>query len=254
MRAYFISDVHLRADAPNITDAFVAFCTALDARDTHLYILGDLFDAWLGDDMMLSAWGKITQTLREAHARGCHLFFQRGNRDFLIGPEFLNQSGCQLLADESILNLHGKKIFVDHGEIFCTHDQGALEARQKSRDPDFQRQCLALSHEQRLMTKEKFFATSADHKNQQDQKKLQVSRPALVRCLDEHNCDVLIYGHTHQPECTGLNVKGRARTIINTGYWGLEDRMHYAKLTKAGIQLHTLALSDVSSLPQRLHA
>ena len=254
MVVYFISDVHLREDAEDITNAFIDFCAALEARDTRLYILGDLFDAWLGDDMMLADWQNIVQALRRMHEQGCQLFFQRGNRDFLVGEEFLSQSGCQLLADETILSLHGKRIFVDHGEIFCAHDQGAHEARQKSRDPNFHRQCLALSHKQRLMTKEKFFATSAEHKSQQDQKDLQASRPALLRCLEEHDCDVLIYGHTHQPECARLDLKGRARVIINPGYWGLEDGIQYAQLTEAGIQLRALALSDIAAFPRQLRA
>ncbi len=237
--AYFISDLHLREDADPVNRPFFRFCASLESKKVRLFILGDLFDAWLGDDFLFK-WTKTIQSLKRMSDLGCKLFFQHGNRDFLVGKEFAAQTGCSLLKEETIVSLHGKKVFLDHGEIFCINDPGSLSARAKSRNPDFQKEILKLPPEQRIALGEQFFAESKKHKSEQSEESMRASADELLRYLAKTNCDVLIYGHTHIAEHKQVLVRDRQREILNAGCRQPNGAFSYIKMNQQGIGLHKI--------------
>ncbi|MBM2598726.1 UDP-2,3-diacylglucosamine diphosphatase, partial [Pseudomonas sp. BDPW] len=135
MSVLFISDLHLEAERPDITRAFLSFLDERARRAEALYILGDFFEAWIGDDGMDAFQRSIAQSLRQVADGGTRIYLMHGNRDFLIGKAFCREAGCTLLPDPSVIDLYGEPVLLMHGDSLCTRDEAYMRLRRWLRNP-----------------------------------------------------------------------------------------------------------------------
>src|SRR3569623_3068819 len=157
----FISDLHLSADRPALTALFLVFLRGRAPRAETLYILGDLFEVWLGDDAVHPAYHPVLSALRELAARR-PVYVMHGNRDFLLVNAYAQASGCRLLADPSVSDLNGERTLLMHGDVLCTDDVEYLQFRAHVRNSDTQRHFLGLAIEQRIAMAKQFRDASRD--------------------------------------------------------------------------------------------
>ena len=133
-KTLFVSDLHLDESQPEITTQFLQLLHQLQPSVDALYILGDLFESWIGDDYEVPHYQQIITALKSVTARGTPIYFLYGNRDFLIGKKFLRETGCQLLPDETKIFLYGQPVLLMHGDTLCTKDIAYMKARKKMRN------------------------------------------------------------------------------------------------------------------------
>ena len=224
MPTLFISDLHLDAERPEITALFGRFIDE-EARDANaLYILGDLFEAWVGDDDPSDTGRFVAEKLAVLRATGVPVFFQRGNRDFLVRDDYAARAGVTILPDPAVVLLHGKPTLLMHGDLLCTDDVAYQQFRAQTRDPSWQAQFLAQPLAARLA-----FAQQARAASQARQAELQgqgtmeaitdVSPSTVHATLARYGVDTLIHGHTHRPAVHEFDVEGRACRRIVLGDW-----------------------------------
>lgn len=215
----FVSDLHLDDARPQATAAFQRFLAG-PARDAQaLYILGDLFEAWLGDDDDSALAAAIGGALHALAERGVHLYFLRGNRDFLLGPDYAARCGMQLLPDPCVVMLHGTPTLLMHGDLLCTADRDYQRFRAMVRAPQWQTQFLAQPLAARAA-----FAASARQASQAHQQGLSetitdVEPAAVTQVLQRYGIERLIHGHTHRPAIHALDLAERAGQRIVLGDW-----------------------------------
>lgn len=239
MTALFISDLHLDEAAPEITRQCLAFLRG-EARQAHaLYVLGDLFEAYLGDDER-PAWRQpVVDAFRDLAAQGTAVHFLHGNRDFLIGAGFAALAGGTLLPDPLELQLHGTRVLVTHGDALCVDDTPYQTLRGVVRDERWQRAALALPLATRQAVAAAARAGSREHTAQQGQMLMDVNPAAVERVLRDSGCEVLLHGHTHRPGIHALTIDGRACRRIVLGDWYTQGSV--LRWDVHGPQLHTLA-------------
>ena len=203
---YFVADMHLRSQKPELSQAFIDFCDGIKKRKPYLYILGDLFDAWLGDDMMSDEEARVAAAINSVYQEGGRSFFQAGNRDFLIGEQFLNRCNCQSLNEETVIEHNGIRIFISHGDSLCTADKELQQTRQLTRTMSWRKNFLSQTKEKRLSLSKQYFAQSTSHKKKTASDRLKIPLKTLKEKLSAHRCDLIIHGHTHKPKQTELMV------------------------------------------------
>ena len=200
----FISDLHLSTQRPDITKAFVRFCADRASNAESLYILGDLSDAWLGDDDDSDIAKVLRTEIKKLTSAGVKVFIMAGNRDFLMGQAFANDCGCEILPDPSVINLYGQPVLLMHGDSLCTSDAEYMGFRAQIRNPDMQQMLLSKSLEERRgiakMLREK--SRSANASKAADI--MDVTPDEVVKALLNHNVDIMIHGHTHRPKIHSL--------------------------------------------------
>ena len=216
---YFIADLHLTEDAPKRDKAFIAFCHRIKNSKPYLYILGDLFDAWLGDDMMGVREKKIAAAIMMIREGMGRVFFQAGNRDFLIGNDFIALSGCQVINEEAIVEHNSMRIFLTHGDILCTADRKLQKTREETKTLTWRKKFLTKPPAERLKLSKTYQLLSSQHQQKSDKKKLKISNIALKKRLKENECNCLIHGHTHSPKESVLEIHKQPRTVISLGDW-----------------------------------
>jgi len=219
----FISDLHLDSSRPDITAQFLQFLKT-DARQAEaLYILGDLFEVWIGDDDTNADKLRIQSALRELTDARVPCFIMHGNRDFLIGQRFCRATGCRLLTDPTVIQLYGRRVLLMHGDILCTDDHQYQRARRILRNPIVKGIfcCLSLAQRQRLGAKIR--AKSQTHisnvMNASMMQIMDVNDNAVRQTLAAHHVELLIHGHTHRPAVHRLTVNGAPATRIVLGDW-----------------------------------
>lgn len=198
-KTLFISDLHLEESRPDITQAFLSLLNHCDFSVDALYILGDLFEVWIGDDHHTPFHSQIIEALQKATKRGLPIYFIYGNRDFLIGKKFLQKTGCQLLADEEKISLYGTPVLLMHGDTLCTQDIAYLKARKKGRNRFLQFLFLSLPLKIRERIANKMRAKSAKHTHNTAPEIMDVTEGEVLRVMQKHEVQVLIHGHTHRP-------------------------------------------------------
>lgn len=206
----FIADLHLGRDRPELTARFVRFCEQRAANVQRLYILGDLFDAYIGDDDNGSPCREVKQALRFLTQNGVAVYLLRGNRDFLIGSGFFRQTGVQELGDHAVIDLHGSPALVTHGDLLCTDDVRYQAARVRVRNPAWQRQALAKPLWLRRLHARWYRWRSHLHKRQTGNDIMDVNQQAVAATLQQFGVTRLIHGHTHKPAAHDLSVAGQA--------------------------------------------
>jgi UDP-2,3-diacylglucosamine hydrolase len=217
--AIFISDLHIDETRPAITEQFLSFLAA-EARDAEaLYILGDLFESWVGDDAADAAQSAAITGLHSLTSQGVPCFVMHGNRDFLLAAQFCRMSGAELLPDPLIVTLYGEPVLVTHGDALCTDDRAYQRLRATVRDADWQRQFLALSIASRRALAGAARVGSRAHTAAVEYAITDVNADSVAMALRGAGTATLLHGHTHRPAIHPLQVDGRPCTRIVLGDW-----------------------------------
>jgi UDP-2,3-diacylglucosamine hydrolase len=215
----FISDLHIDARHPEITRQFIDFVSSEARGADALYILGDLFESWVGDDAPDAGQTAAIQAIRSLTSTGVPCFVMHGNRDFLLGSEFCARSGAHLLPDPLILTLYGEPVLVMHGDALCTDDRAYQRLRATVRDPAWQRRFLRLSIAQRRALAGAAREGSRAHTAALEYAVADVSPESVAAAMRTAGAATLLHGHTHRPAIHPFNVDGRACTRIVLGDW-----------------------------------
>ncbi len=215
----FISDLHLDASRPVITELFLDFLHTDATQAEVLYILGDLFEAWIGDDDPAPEHQKVIAALHELNAQGVAIYFMHGNRDFLIGADFAARSGCTLLADPTLIDLYGIPTLLMHGDTLCTDDIDYQTVRRRVRDPHWQREVLAKPLDVRRQIAQAARTESAAHIAGTAYEIMDANHDAVMDVLRNHHVTQLIHGHTHRPAIHDYDLDGAPARRIVLGDW-----------------------------------
>lgn len=226
MTTLFISDLHLDAERPAVTELFGAFMQKEATRADALYILGDLFEAWLGDDDPSETGAYVAARIREVADAGVPVFFIRGNRDFLVGDAFARRAAMRILPDPAVVMLYGKPAILMHGDLLCTGDTAYQAFRAQTRNPVWQAQFLSQPLAARLAFAAQARAASAAHQGGMKQhdkatfETLTDVTPATVGAtFAQFGIDTMIHGHTHRPAVHVLTISDRPCRRIVLGDW-----------------------------------
>lgn len=225
MRVLFASDVHLSALRPRQADAFVRFLAGPCRRAERLYLLGDVFDAWLGDDDARDPHPRIERALAELAASGVAVGFAHGNHDFLVGEDFARRTGCTLLAQPCVVRVGALPVVVLHGDELCTRDQDYQRWRRHFTDRDNQRRFLALPFETRVEQAAALRLASAERTTLKPEDIMDVSDDAVRATLAAHRARHMVHGHTHRPAVHALELGGERAQRMVLGDWYAGDRV-----------------------------
>lgn len=207
----FISDLHLDAARPAIAAQFERFLEDIAPRSDALYILGDLFEYWVGDDSLaLPFQGRIGKALAAASA-DLKIAFMHGNRDFLVAQRFARETGIGLVADPQVVDLYGTRTLLLHGDTLCTDDTAYQAFRAQVRQPEWQSAMLARPLDERVTLAQGMRAGSEGAKLSKPMEIMDVAPAAVEKAFEESGCDVMIHGHTHRPGRHVHRVGGRER-------------------------------------------
>jgi UDP-2,3-diacylglucosamine hydrolase len=215
----FISDLHLSGERPETVQLFLHFLQTRAAAASHLYILGDLFEVWIGDDDQQAPIPEVISALRRLTDGGTWLGLMHGNRDFLLGEDFCSATGAELLPDPSCRMLGGVPTLLMHGDLLCTDDTTYMAFRQQVHDPKFQQQFLALPLEARRQKARQYRGMSSEAKSLKPEAIMDVNPQAVIDLLRQQQAERLIHGHTHRPGDHKLSVDGRQASRHVLGDW-----------------------------------
>ncbi|NQZ83566.1 MAG: UDP-2,3-diacylglucosamine diphosphatase [Colwellia sp.] len=243
--SYFIADLHLAENRPDITSCFLSFLKNEAPQAEVLYILGDLFEYWLGDDDNSPLVSEIAQALAQLKALGIKIYFIHGNRDFLLGKSYAKKSGMIILPEIELLNIYEQCIVIMHGDTLCTRDIGYQKFRKKSRSWWWQALIKSLPLFVRRKVADNYRIKSAAATAQKSQDIMDVTESEVEKCLNQFNSQLLIHGHTHRPKVHQLvaNNKNAQRVVLGDWY----EQGSYLKLSKNGFELLTRDFSTQSS-------
>lgn len=219
MTTLFISDLHLEADRPEIGEQFVDFLAGEATTAEALYILGDLFESWVGDDDPNPHYAEMKQAIRRLAEHGVPVFFMHGNRDFLVGERFANETGVTLLPDPCPVELYGQPVLLAHGDAYCTDDTEYQKTRAVVRDPAWQAMMLKKPLEERLAIARAVRAESQARNAQLADAIMDVNPQAIVDAIEDAGVDILLHGHTHRPAVHDVALQDRSATRIVLGDW-----------------------------------
>jgi UDP-2,3-diacylglucosamine hydrolase len=237
--ALFISDLHIDATRPAIIEQFLSFLATEAPHASALYILGDLFESWVGDDAADAAQSAAIAGLRALSSTGVPCFVMHGNRDFLLSTEFCRLSGAQLLPDPLIVTLYGERVLVMHGDALCTDDRAYQRLRATVRDADWQRRFCSLSAASRQALADAARDGSKAHTASLEYAIADVNAESVARALRAAGVSTLLHGHTHRPGIHALTVDGRPCMRIVLGDW--YDQGSLLKWDESGPELRSLA-------------
>lgn len=218
-RLLFVSDLHLDRAAPLATEAFLSFLRDEVAGSAGLYILGDLFESWIGDDDDDAERRRICEGLRRLTGAGVPCRVQHGNRDFLLGAGFAARTGCELLPDPFVLETPARRIVLSHGDALCTRDVAYQRFRRVVRRRGVQGFWRALPLALRRGLAARLRGRSRMHTRALPAELMDVTDAAVETLLRETDADLLVHGHTHRPGVHPHQVDGRERTRIVLGDW-----------------------------------
>jgi len=231
----FIADLHLQTEEPAITAGFLRFLQGEARHADALYILGDLFEAWIGDDDPNPLHREIAIAIKALVDSGVPCFFVHGNRDFLLGKRYARDCGMTLLAEETVLDLYGRNILIMHGDTLCTDDTGYLAFRAKVHTPWIQTLFLALPLFIRSRIAAKMRAGSKAANSSKSMTIMDVNPQAVASVMAKHQVQWLIHGHTHRPYMHDLTVNDKPAHRVVLGAWHTEGSM--IKVTPDGVEL-----------------
>ncbi len=237
-KTLLISDLHLDPAAPQIARQFIDFLRGEARTARALYILGDLFEAWLGDDDPDPAVRTIVAELRALREAGVPTYFMHGNRDFLIGSRFAAETGCTLLDDGSLVDLHGEQVLLMHGDVLCTADTSYQRLRRILRNPLTLFVLRNLGLESRRRLGRKLRAGSQMHVGATAPDIMDVTPAAVVDALRSAGVRTLVHGHTHRPAIHTLDVDGKPARRIVLGDWHAQGSV--LEWNDGGVELSTL--------------
>ena len=219
MTTLFVSDLHLDASAPRIAEQFVGFLAGAARGVEALYILGDLFETWVGDDDDEPHRARICGALGELTGSGVPCYVMHGNRDFLLGAGFETRSGACLIADPIIVQLYGQAVLLTHGDALCTADHSYQRLRSIVRNRRWQRRFLALPLAVRRALAEQARSGSRRHTEQAAGQIMDVEPDAVLAAMRACGVHSLVHGHTHRPGVHEFELDGMPARRIVLGAW-----------------------------------
>ena len=237
----FISDLHLAPGRGRINRTFFRLLRDKARGASALYILGDLFDSWIGDDDLDEPLhGSVISGLRALSDDGCRVFLMHGNRDFLIGASFAAAAGLELLEDPTVIELFGKRTLLMHGDTLCTEDVAYQQFRVRVRNPEVQRDFLAKPLGERRAIAHGLQQESAVTKQTKTAEIMDVTPGEVEQALERYDCRLLIHGHTHRPARHDVVVEGR-----HCERWVLADWHEHGELLQVSAQGITRTTLDL---------
>ena len=219
MCTFFISDLHLDAARPDIGDQFLAFLKTEATEAEALYVLGDLFEAWVGDDDPNAHYAIIKMAIRALVDSGVPVYFMHGNRDFMIGSKFANETGMKILPDPYAITMYGEKALLSHGDALCTDDIQYQQVRIMTRNPEWQAGILAKPLRDRLAMAEQARHQSLERAINLDSEITDVNADEVKKVMQEYGVDVLLHGHTHRPAIHDIDLDGHKAKRVVLGDW-----------------------------------
>jgi len=247
MPVLFISDLHLSPERPAVSRAFLVFLQERAVKASALYILGDLFEAWIGDDDPSDLSLEIQTALRILSDSGVPLYIQQGNRDFMLGKGFAVNTGAKMLGDEAIIQHYGHRALVMHGDSLCTDDIDYQRFRRKARNPVYRWLLAHLPLKRRQKLASDWRAKSMAANSNKASAIMDVNKEAVAAVMTKYKVDVLIHGHTHRPDRHKIdsvrgNLGGQSERIV-LGDW--ENFGWALSLDKNGYNLESFAIDGV---------
>ena len=229
---YFIADLHLSADRPDITACLMQFLES-DAKEADaLYVLGDLFEVWIGDDDVTPFNTAIAQAFKTL-SQHVPIYFMHGNRDFAIREGWTNKAGMTLINEPTVIDLYGTPTLITHGDELCTNDVAYQKFRKKSRGWWWPRLMLALPLWYRRRVARNGRAESKENQKHLKPDIMDVTPTEVIKVMEQHNVQRLIHGHTHRPNIHSITDNGKPATRIVLGDW--YDQGSYLRVDKLGI-------------------
>ena len=236
MRTLFIADLHLSENHRQITDAFFAFIDKEASHADTLYILGDMFEVWIGDDEHTPLMDEVAQKLTTlATKNNTKIFYIHGNRDFMIGKRYAKQSSMNLLPEHSEIDLYGKKTLIMHGDTLCLFDKNYQRMRKVIHNPilQFIFNCLPLKLRKRIGWKIR--TASQSKKVYKNNEMMGVTESEVLRLMTFHRVQCLIHGHTHQAYVHDLTINEQKAQRFDVGDW--YHNLSFVDASANGIEL-----------------
>lgn len=234
----FISDLHLEDAVPARTEWLAAFLAGPASEASALYILGDLFEFWIGDDALSPTANHVAKALGNLGAKGVKCYFMHGNRDFLVGGTYAALAGMELLPEELVIDLYGTPTLLLHGDSLCTDDVEYQALRRQVRNPDWQAGVLALSIEERLQMATQAREASKQHTRTASMEIMDVNQQAVEEAFDRHGAPRMIHGHTHRPARHTVDRGDQTMERIVLSDW--YDHGSFLRVSEDGIESVTI--------------
>ncbi|GAA3909173.1 UDP-2,3-diacylglucosamine diphosphatase [Halomonas cibimaris] len=225
MRTLLVADLHLSEHTPGTVQGFIRYLETTAQGAQALYILGDLFDAWPGDDLLdqphplADIAHRVIDALRRLASSGTAVYFMHGNRDFLIGERFARCCRAALLPEVQAGKLHGVPVVLLHGDSLCTRDDAYMAFRRQARDPVWQAQMLAMPFGERVALAQRLREQSGEANATKAEAIMDVTPSDVVDLMAEHGVATMIHGHTHRPKVHDLTVEDRPAKRYVLGDW-----------------------------------
>ncbi|MYD75101.1 MAG: UDP-2,3-diacylglucosamine diphosphatase [Gammaproteobacteria bacterium] len=216
----FISDLHLTRDNPGGLERFAQFVSGISDRTRQLYMLGDVFDFWIGDDgAKILGHDRIEDRLCTLSSSGLELFFVPGNRDFLVGQDFASRTGCTMLEDPSVIELDGERILLTHGDTLCVDDIEHQQSRAVMLSSKWRVAFLNKPLEERLDTALSLRMKSEESKQSKPMSIMDINQSHLEKVMLAHGVKTVIHGHTHRPGIHEFSLDGLPARRYVLGDW-----------------------------------
>ncbi|MGM0691993.1 MAG: UDP-2,3-diacylglucosamine diphosphatase [Pseudomonadota bacterium] len=229
MTTLLISDLHLHPGAPEITEGFLKWLDERARGCDALFILGDFFEAWIGDDLLdlgaqdptgnAALAARVAAALKRLADDGTTIYLMHGNRDFLLGERFASEAGATLLPDPSLVTLADQRILLMHGDSLCTRDEAYQAFRAQARHPRWQAQVLSMPIQERIALARQLRDQSGEASSNKAEDIMDVTPAEVAKAMAEHGVTTLIHGHTHRPAVHDLEVDGRPARRYVLGDW-----------------------------------
>lgn len=229
MATRLISDLHLHPGAPEITEGFLHWLDAHARGCDALYILGDFFEAWIGDDLLdladqdptgnAALAARVARALKRLADGGTAIYLMHGNRDFLLGERFASEAGASLLPDPSVVTLAGQRMLLMHGDSLCTRDAAYQAFRAQARDPLWQERVLSMPIQERIALARQLREQSGEANTNKAEDIMDVTPDEAMKVMAEHGVVTLIHGHTHRPAVHELELDGQPARRYVLGDW-----------------------------------
>lgn len=216
----FVSDLHLDERRPEATERFLQFLKEEARHARALYILGDLFEFWIGDDVSSGLSVEVADGIADLATAGTPVYFTHGNRDFMLGAEYAQRCCMTLLPEEHVIDLYGQPTLVLHGDQLCTDDTVYQAIRQKVRNPEWKAAMMAKSPAERMAFARQAREQSRDHQQGIEETIMDVNSDAVMDAFARHDVRLMIHGHTHRPAFHELSLDSdRARRIVLSDWY-----------------------------------
>lgn len=240
----FISDLHLKPTRQDLNQGFIALCESDIARSADaLYILGDFVEYWVGDDTPTTGIKSSLSALKKLGQSGVKLYFQHGNRDFLIGQDFAKEYGIELLGDETVIDLYGQPTLLLHGDTLCTDDVDYQNFRAMVREPAWQQEILSKSLYGRIQYAQELREKTTEAVKEKSAEIMDVNQEAVIKAFERHQLQHMIHGHTHRPNQHVFTHDGKEYSRVVLSDWD-KCAHYYAVFDDGRTEVVELGIED----------